>query len=251
MINPIYRAKHWLRRIQAPYSCKLCGWFGDEFGSDQWHPRTLCPQCKTQVRHRLLLATLSGPGRFNFKNLFEGKRVLHFAPEIHLRRLIEPLAATYTTSDFLIPGHDLALNMCDMHEIDDDSYDVLIACDVIEHVPDDELALKEVMRVLAPQGVAILTVPEASGLEHKIELPLNASPEERLEKCAQEDHQRIYGKDDFIHYLDKTGFETTVMDHNNFNTKQVARQCLYPPVLSDHPLATNHRHIYFVNNANK
>ena len=251
MINPFYRAKHWYRRFSAAHECPVCGWFGGKFDSDDWHPETICPKCNSQVRHRLLVATLSQQGRFNFKTLFEGKKVLHFAPEIELRRLIEPLSATYTTSDFLIPGHDLALDMSNMHEIDDGSYDVVIACDVLEHVPDDELALQEVKRVLAPQGVAILTVPEASGLEHKFELPLDASPEERLEKCGQDDHQRIYGKEDFIHYLDKTGFETTVMDHNNFNTKQVARQCLYPPVLSDHPLATNHRHIYFVNNANK
>jgi SAM-dependent methyltransferase len=41
----------------------------------------------------------------------------------------------------------------------DASFDVVLATDVIEHVEDDQLALTELVRVLKPGGLAIITVP--------------------------------------------------------------------------------------------
>jgi SAM-dependent methyltransferase len=39
------------------------------------------------------------------------------------------------------------------------AFDVLVSCDVLEHVEDDRAALKEMYRVLQPGGLLILTVP--------------------------------------------------------------------------------------------
>lgn len=39
------------------------------------------------------------------------------------------------------------------------TFDIALALDVIEHIKDDENALKEIYRVLKPQGVAIIAVP--------------------------------------------------------------------------------------------
>ena len=41
----------------------------------------------------------------------------------------------------------------------DASFDVMLACDVIEHVPDDAVALTELRRVAAPGGMLLVTVP--------------------------------------------------------------------------------------------
>jgi SAM-dependent methyltransferase len=41
----------------------------------------------------------------------------------------------------------------------DGSFDLVLATDVIEHVDDDVLALREVARVLAPKGRVLITVP--------------------------------------------------------------------------------------------
>jgi SAM-dependent methyltransferase len=47
---------------------------------------------------------------------------------------------------------------------DSDSFDLVLATDVIEHVEDDSLALREVARVLRPGGKALITVPAFSSL---------------------------------------------------------------------------------------
>ena len=46
----------------------------------------------------------------------------------------------------------------------DNSFDLVLATDVIEHVDDDRLALREVRRVLRPGGRALVTVPAFASL---------------------------------------------------------------------------------------
>src|SRR5207302_9434283 len=41
----------------------------------------------------------------------------------------------------------------------DDSFDVVIASEILEHIPDDRRAMQEIVRVLKPGGLAAVTVP--------------------------------------------------------------------------------------------
>jgi len=41
----------------------------------------------------------------------------------------------------------------------DDSFDIVIAAEVMEHIPADQTAMREVARVLRPGGIAAVTVP--------------------------------------------------------------------------------------------
>ncbi len=41
----------------------------------------------------------------------------------------------------------------------DDSFDVVIAAEVLEHIPTDQAAMTEIARVLRPGGIAAVTVP--------------------------------------------------------------------------------------------
>ena len=41
----------------------------------------------------------------------------------------------------------------------DDSFDIVIAAEVLEHIPGDQGALREIARVLRPGGTAAITVP--------------------------------------------------------------------------------------------
>jgi len=53
------------------------------------------------------------------------------------------------------------LNACPVQTLDfpDDRFDVVVSCDVIEHVAEDDEAMREMARVLRPGGILVLTVP--------------------------------------------------------------------------------------------
>jgi SAM-dependent methyltransferase len=217
------------------------------FTGDQWHQGTICPECGSQVRHRMLAAVFDGlcstPGLDERSLLFK-KTILHFAPERQLHERIRRVSARYTSADFERGDCDLRLDISSMLEIADCSYDVLIACDVLEHVPDDMAASREIFRILRPGGMAILTVPQQDSPASTDEDLSVVSEEERTNRFGQKDHVRMYG-DDFQERLERCGFSVTKVDRTAFLEKQVSSHILHPPVSSTKRLATNQRRIYF------
>ena len=75
----------------------------------------------------------------------------------------------------------------------DGSVDLLVCYHVLEHVPDDCAAMREIARVLSPRGIALLEVPIKMGVA--TEEDPSATPEERLRRFGQVDHVRWYGDD--------------------------------------------------------
>ena len=78
--------------------CNVCGWKGRIFSSDSRHPFTICPECGSDVRHRLLLAAVTTLAKLRIKVLVQGKRVLHFAPEKALSCFFKDGASKYVTA---------------------------------------------------------------------------------------------------------------------------------------------------------
>src|SRR5437867_12792950 len=156
-MDSVRRIRRKLSQTVGRRRCNLCGWRGWEFGSDSWHPHNICLTCKSLLPE------------WSFDRLFKGRRVLHFAPERQVRHLVEQLASQYVTADFLDPACDLHLNMSRMDALGENSFDTVIACDVLEHVPDDLEAMRELQRILSPDGVAVVTVPQADYLTGKDE----------------------------------------------------------------------------------
>lgn len=228
-------------------ACNICNWHGRALADDQWHPGTVCPNCGSQVRHRLLVAILNGQGNhpeLTEARLFHGKDVLHFAPERQLRKRIKMTSKKHVTADYDRGDCDLKLDMSSMPSVENSSYDVVIACDVLEHVPDDLAAMSELHRILRPRGVAILSVPQMDPPTVTDEDPLVITEAEREKRFGQKDHVRMYG-DDFITRLGSTGFKVDVITDANFKTEVVSHLVLRPPIRSSNPLATNERRIYF------
>lgn len=232
-------------KYPARVRCNVCGWRGRSFLSDSWHPHTICARCGSQVRHRLLFAALQTHPELGFDQLVEGKRVLHFAPERFFPRHLRTKASQYVTADFVKKySLDMQLDMCDMQSVADASYDLVIACDVLEHVPSDSVALSELNRILSPGGWAILTVPQVDGMASKREDATITTPAGREAAFGQVDHLRIYG-DDFAGIVQDHGFGVTTINADSFPMAMVDESVLFPPVLSDKPLATNHRKVFF------
>lgn len=227
--------------------CNVCRWEGSHLTDDQWHPGTICPNCRSQVRHRMLTALFDGKSdrpELREEALIRGRELLHFAPERQLRDRLRAVTARYVTADFDRGDTDLRLDISAMPQVADASFDVIVCCDVLEHVPDDAAAFREIHRVLRPGGIAILTVPQMDPPAVTDEDLSVTSPAERLRRFGQADHVRMYG-DDFAERAARSGLNVEVVDQGAFAADIIQRFVLHPPVVSSQLLATNHRRLYF------
>jgi SAM-dependent methyltransferase len=154
-----------------------------------------CPRCLSHDRERHLLLYLRALG---METEIPQWRVLHIAPERHLSRWIAALRpAAYVRGD-LFPSEQ-GIERVDLQALGfpDGSFDLVIANHVLEHVEDDARALREIARVLAPGGRAILQTPYSPVLATTFADAGVTSPQSRLQAYGQEDHVRLYGRDVF------------------------------------------------------
>jgi len=89
------------------------------------------------------------------------------------KNVMEPLLKENTLVNLdikLCSGVDIACDCRDMREISDGTYDVVLFCSGIEHMPEPERAIGEIRRVLKKSGFAILSAP---GVYPKHEDPID------------------------------------------------------------------------------
>ena len=235
--------------LPAKVECNFCHYKTDKFQSDDWHLYSICPNCLSSVRHRLLFGSLFQLKTGKMEHTIKNKEVLHFAPEGFMQKLFVGTTSKYKTADFFAEGYDYSkidfrLDISDMPDIKNESYDCIIACDVLEHVPNDTGAIKEAYRILRKGGYCIFTVPQKDNLKITFEDLSVVDPHERIIKFGQLDHLRIYG-DDFVDKMKENGFEVTTVDASQFEKEVRERFVLAPPILSENPLATNYRKIFY------
>ena len=184
--------------------CPCCGGTFRAFmpGRDGNNP--ICPRCGAHARHRALWLYLH-----ERTNLFsEELSLLHFAPEYALRRLSTLPNVRYLSADLDAPD---VMEHFDIAAIPhpDDTFDAILCIHVLEHVPDDRAAMRELARVLKPGGWAIVMVPIALDRPETHEDPSITDPAERERAYWQADHVRLYGAD-FPRRLREAGFEVNV-----------------------------------------
>ncbi len=111
---------------------------------------------------------------------------------------------TYITADLESPLADVKLDVQDM-PFKDQEFDVVICNHVLEHVPDDRKAIREIFRVLGHGGLAILQVPTDYSMDKTVEDATITDPLEREKRFRQKDHYRLYGRD-YLNRLTDAGF---------------------------------------------
>lgn len=150
--------------------------------------------------------------------------ILHVAPEHALRRRLERTAGTYVSGDLTGTFGDEIMDITRLG-FADDVFDAVICNHVLEHITDDRAAMRELRRVLAPHGWAILLVPDVE-LERTIEDPAVTDRQERLALFGQEDHVRRYGLD-YLDRLADAGFTPQMLDlSGELGDAVIARHCL-------------------------
>jgi len=201
------------------------------YGYGKQRPNVLSPSTLSLERHRLFWLYVTNETNF-FK---ERLKVLHFAPEqCFLKRFKSLKNLEYTTTDLLSPIADVKADICDL-PFEDNSYDVILCNHVLEHIPDDTTAMKELYRVMKPGGWGIFQIPQDLNREVTFEDDSITDKAERAKIFGQYDHVRVYGRD----YFDKLraiGFNVEEVDYtlqlsdNDINTYRLAKGELIPLV---------------------
>lgn len=177
------------------------------YGYENPRENVLSPSTLSLERHRLLWLYLKQETNFFTAPL----RVLHFAPEqAFYKRFRKQKNLSYTTTDLNSPLADVKADICAL-PFEDQSFDVVLCNHVLEHIPDDTRAMKELFRIMKPGGWGIFQVPQDLGRERTFEDDSVRDPRERARIFGQYDHVRIYGRD----YFDKlrtAGFRVTAVD---------------------------------------
>lgn len=168
-----------------------------------------CPNCGSKNRERLILDILQNEIDCN------NKKVLLFAPEKNIYNYLKQVA-TLTTVDIepqLYKPIDKAVQFADATHLQfaNDSFDILIANHILEHIPNDDVALQQMYRVLKPNGVAILQVPYSKKLQQTIEDKTIKNPALQEQLFAQKDHVRIYAYANYIERLQAANFTVKVL----------------------------------------
>ena len=187
--------------------CPVCG--KDSVFKPYGNPpreRVRCPVCGTMERHRLLYFFLEDHPEI----LASNASVLHFGPNRGLeKRFRERDDLQYYTADLFKKKIDLTLDISDI-KLPAETFDVVIAYHILEHVPADRRAMRELYRILKPGGWLIVQVPIYADRPDTDEDPSITDPKERTRRFGQHDHVRVYGWRDFVDRLQEAGFEVTV-----------------------------------------
>lgn len=208
--------------------CPFCHWEGKEFLPTGINPRknAICPKCGSLERHRLYYLYLK-------KIIPKNKHfcLLHIAPEKTLCDFLK----SYNNIKYLSIDLDphKAMKKADIQNMSfhNNSFDIIFCSHVLEHVDDDRKAMKEFLRVLKPNGFAILQVPISKNEKTFEDRKINNQNGKEI-VYGQCDHVRIYGKD-YKQKLESCGFNVKLdnyfntLDQNTLNKYALRKETIY------------------------
>ncbi len=194
-----------IRYRNLPFiECPLCGYkakilkTGSKIGK--------CPKCTTYGRHRLTSLWLK-----EIMTADDTRSILHVAPEPGLKNFIKKEFPNTDYAD-LDSGEgesgDVAsykYDLCDLPH-PDNCFDLAICSHVLEHIIDDRKAIKELFRVMKPEGTALILLPIFNDLEKTFEDPRITNRKTRKKVFGQEDHVRKCGLD-YWDRITEAGFQ--------------------------------------------
>ena len=130
--------------------CNICG--GTEFHSNSRTSRygipPQCENCGSIERIRIIRKIYDKiPAYFT-----QQRKVLQFSNDQSLRR------DAFASFEVSIYNGKNSLDMMSIAR-PDESYDWIVSNQVLEHVPDDKVAIKEMLRILKPDGIIHINVP--------------------------------------------------------------------------------------------
>lgn len=205
-LEPFLRKSYALTKKGTNHFCSVCKFHTSNF-EKLTNSDLLCPNCGSLSRDRRLWQVV----KENY--IKNGNFVLDFSPSRSLfRKWKKELNINYTASD--LSGDFIADVAYDITQINGENnyFDLIICYHILEHVIEDEKAMKELYRVLKPNGTILIQTPFKEGEiyeDYSI-----TSEAERLKHFNQKDHVRIYSVAGLKNRLEKAGFLVKVIQHD-------------------------------------
>ncbi len=208
LYEPLLDAYHGLRKYQYKGSnvfCPVCEQYSNKFIPSG--NVGICPACSSGSRHRAIYLFLKRRTTFFTQKM----KMLHFAPEhcFYKTFKLQP-NLSYISADLDSPR---AMVKVDITRIPyaDDHFDIVISSHVLEHIPDDIKAMKELYRVANNRVESIHLAPIDYTRDKTFEDVSIDTPEKKQQYYGHHDHKRIYGKD-YAERLRSVGFIVEVFE---------------------------------------
>ena len=149
-----------------------------------------------------------GAGRHAFEMYRRGADVIAFDMDADELANVSELFAAMREAGEVPLGAEADIKQGDALNLPfpDDEFDRVIAAEVLEHIPSDESAIAELVRVLRPGGTIAVTVPR--WLPEKICWALSDQYHE-----VEGGHVRIYTGDELVGKLERAGLVFEGRDH--------------------------------------
>ena len=155
--------------------------------SPNWRERLVCPNCRCNNRQRFMVHKV-------FDNYKLGQKILMYEQVSPVYKMVSRDVSAVEGFEYLGMGYRggcvyngvLNENICKL-SYDNETFDLLVANDVFEHVDNYVRAFKEAYRVLRPGGKLLFTVP------------FNANSRETIKYAEDREDGIVYHKEALYH----------------------------------------------------
>lgn len=150
----------------------------------------------------------AGAGRHSFELYRRGADVIAFDQNADELADVEKMFVAMAEVGEAPAGADARIQVGDALNLpyEDGTFDAVLISEVLEHVPEDDRAIAELVRILKPGGVAAVTVPR--WLPEKVCWALSDAYHE-----VEGGHVRIYRADELAGKLTAAGLKVQGRDH--------------------------------------
>lgn len=183
-------------KAETMNTCSICD--SHEFETYNSEKPRRCSNCGSVERTRTIPMLFND----NIQIDFASTKILHISPSKPERLFFKNKNANVTTIDVRPECKvDIVADICNMPEVESESFDLVFANCVLNHVYDDEKALLEIKRVLKAKGTVLIWVLDSGTLKTVIhEDPTGWYGKENYEKYKIGTF-RHYGETDFTEQL--------------------------------------------------
>ncbi|WP_231433805.1 MULTISPECIES: class I SAM-dependent methyltransferase [unclassified Chryseobacterium] len=214
LLKPFYRGNN--------HRCNICETGLKKFVKLE-NGDLICPVCGSLPRTRRLNLLLET------EFLKSSDFFLDFSPSRMLyKKWKKRKDISYFPTDF--ENEFLSDYRFDITKIDaeDNTFDLIVCYHILEHITEDAAAMKELYRVLKPEGSVLIQTPFKDGEIYEDFSKI--TPQERLKYFGQDDHVRIYSVSGLEKRLSDAGFITDVQifeedNYRGFSQNEVVIMC--------------------------